>query len=99
VKYCDPNNPSSSPVCETKINERLGFTFAPAKRLGDLQQRTVPEPSSSAAVEDRIATRRMQAMQTVSFYVNLLNQVGCHLVIGRSQLEFSDRVIDPRIES
>ena len=46
AKYCDPNNPFSSAVCQTKSTERLGGLFLNARARASSD--TDPEPSSSA---------------------------------------------------
>ena len=48
VNQAEPNNPASSPVCQTKMIERCGLTFAPISASATSSTVTVPVPSSSA---------------------------------------------------
>ena len=45
VNHVEPNSPSSSPVCHTKMIERFGFTRLVAMRWAISSTDTVPVPA------------------------------------------------------
>ncbi len=68
MNQVEPNSPSSSPVCQTKMIERFGFTRWVEIRWAISSTDTVPEPSSSAplSIESARLVPGCAARQTAS---------------------------------
>ena len=61
VNHFEPSSPDSSPVCDTKMMERAGFSLANFSAISS--STAVPEPSSSAPfmIESRRGGRMLRA--------------------------------------